>query len=329
MTENIEKFVNMGKRNAIRLSGIVNDLLDISKIEAGKMDFKFELIHVEPVIESVKNNLSEVAKEKNLTINFTPTEENVEVYADSDRLEQVLTNLVSNAIKFTPDASEINIATKVVNARELQYDNCFEEDIKKLHGNYLQVCVEDHGIGIERKDLNHVFDKFAQIENSLSRKVGGSGLGLPIARQLMESHNGAIWCDSEINKGSKFYFVIPIANDKSNFMMVHKQLLQKARANLTTLAVIKIKSTNSTIEKLLRENNLLNKTYMANSLIEKEGMMTTLTILLLEGDKPSAEFLKKKIDSVIEQNKDLYGECDIMYSYEIEGETHEKDTYSR
>ena len=328
MTENIEKFVSMGKRNAIRLSGIINDLLDISKIEAGKMDFKFELIRVEPVIEYVRNNLSEVAGEKNLAIKYIPSGEDVEVYADSNRLEQVLTNLVSNAIKFTPDAGEIEITSKVVNARELQYDNCFEEDIKKLQGNYLQVCVEDHGIGIERKDLNHVFDKFAQIENSLSRKVGGSGLGLPIARQLMESHNGAIWCDSEINKGSRFYFVIPVANDKSNFVMIKKQLIQKARSNGTTLAVIKIKSTNDVIENLMKENNLLNKTYMANSLIEKDGSMTSLSLILMDGDKPSAEFLKKKIDSVVEQNKDLYGECDIMYSYEIEGDTHEKDSYS-
>ena len=329
MTENIEKFVSMGKRNAIRLSGIINDLLDISKIEAGKMDFKFELIHIEPVIEYVKNNLTEVAKEKNLTIKYVPSGEDVEIYADSNRLEQVLTNLVSNAIKFTPDAGEIEITSKVVNARELQYDNCFEDDIKRLQGNYLQVCVEDHGIGIERKDLNHVFDKFAQIENSLSRKVGGSGLGLPIARQLMESHNGAIWCDSEINKGSRFYFVIPIANDKSNFMMIRKQLVQKARSNASTIAVIKIKSTDTVIENLLRENNLLNKTYMTNSLIEKEGGMTTLSLILVDGDKPSAEFLKKKIDSVVEQNKNLYGECDIIYSYEIEGDTHEKDSYSR
>ena len=329
MTENIEKFVSMGKRNAIRLSGIINDLLDISKIEAGKMDFKFELMHVEPVIEYVKNNLTEVAKEKNLTIKYTPSDDDVEVYADSNRLEQVLTNLVSNAIKFTPDAGEIEITSKVVNARELQYDHCFEEDIKKLQGNYLQVCVEDHGIGIERKDLNHVFDKFAQIENSLSRKVGGSGLGLPIARQLMESHNGAIWCDSEINKGSRFYFVIPIANDRSNFVMIKKQLVQKARSNGTTVAVIQIKSTEKVVENLINENNLLSKTYMANSLIEREGMMTTLTILLMEGDKPSAEFLKKKIDSVVAEKKDLYGECDIMYSYEIEGEGHEKDSYSR
>ena len=328
MTENIEKFVSMGKRNAIRLSGIINDLLDISKIEAGKMDFKFELINIEPVIEYVKNNLSEVAKEKNLTIKYIPSNEDVEIYADSNRLEQVLTNLVSNAIKFTPDVGEIEISSKVVNARELQYDNCFEEDIKKLQGNYLQVCVEDHGIGIERKDLNHVFDKFAQIENSLSRKVGGSGLGLPIARQLMEAHNGAIWCDSEINKGSRFYFVIPIANDKSNFLMIKKQLAQKARANNSTIAVIKIKSTENVIENLLRENNLLNKTYMTNSLIEKDGNLTTLSLILMDGDKPSAEFLKKKIDSVVEQNKNLYGECDIMYSYDIEGDRHEKDSYS-
>ena len=329
MSENIEKFVSMGKRNAIRLSGIINDLLDISKIEAGKMDFKFELTHIEPVIEYVKTNLTEVAREKNLIIKYTPIGDSVEVYADSNRIEQVLTNLMSNAIKFTPKAGEIEITSRVVNARELQYDQSFEEDIKNLQGNYLQVCVEDHGIGIERKDLNHVFDKFAQIENSLSRQVGGSGLGLPIARQLMESHNGAIWCDSEINKGSKFYFVIPIANDKSNFNMIKKQLIQKARSNGTTVAIIKIKSTNNVIENLMREENLLNKTYMSNSLVEKDGQLTSLSMVVVDGDKPSAEFLKKKIETVTSQNETKYGKCDIMYSYEIEGDTHEKDSYSR
>ena len=329
MTEHIEKFCSMGKRNAIRLTGIVNDLLDISKIEAGKMDFKFELTHLEPVIEGVKNNLSEVAKEKELVINYTPIGDSVEVYADSNRIEQVLTNLVSNAIKFTPNAGQIEITSKIVNARELQYDQSFEEDIKNLQGNYLQVCVEDHGIGIERKDLNHVFDKFAQIENSLSRQVGGSGLGLPIARQLMESHNGAIWCDSEINKGSRFYFVIPVANDKSNFNMIKKQLVQKARSSGTTVAIIKIKSTDEVIDNLIKEENLLNKTYMSNSLVEKDGQLTSLSMIVVDGDKPSAEFLKKKIETVTSQNENKYGKCDIIFSYEIEGDTHEKDSYSR
>lgn len=329
MTENIEKFVSMGKRNATRLSGIINDLLDISKIEAGKMDFKFELINIEPVIEYVKNNLTEVAREKDLTIKYLPSEKPVQIYADSNRLEQVLTNLVSNAIKFSPEAGEIEVTTKIVNARVLQYDNSFEEDIKNLQGNYLQVCVEDHGIGIERKDLNHVFDKFAQIENSLSRKIGGTGLGLPIARQLIESHNGAIWCDSEINKGSRFYFVIPIANDKSNFIMLKKQLIQKARSNGTTVAIINIKSTSEAINNLLAEENLLNKAYMSNSLLENDGKNSVLSMIVMDGDKPSAEFLRRKIDALVEQKYDTYGKYDIIYSYEVEGDMHEKDTYSR
>jgi len=82
------------------------------------------------------------------------------------------------------------------------------------------------------------------------------------------------------------------------------------------------------MENLFKEENLLNKTYMANSLIEQENGMTSLSMAVLDGDKPSAEFLKKKINSLIAQKKNVYGECDIMYSYEIEGEAHEKDSYS-
>ena len=134
---------------------------------------------------------------------------------------------------------------------------------------------------------------------------------------------------SEINKGSKFYFVIPVANDKSNFNMIKKQLIQKARSNGTTVAIIKIKSANDVIENLMREENLLNKTYMSNSLVEKDGSLASLSMIVMDGDKPSAEFLKKKIEAVVEQKKSIYGECDIMFSYEVEGDTHEKDSYSR
>ena len=78
-----------------------------------------------------------------------------------------------------------------------------------------------------------------------------------------------------------------------------------------------------------KEENLLNKTYMSNSLVEQDGLLTSLSMIVLDGDKPSAEFLKKKIDSITSKNKSTYGECDIMYSYEIEGDMHEKDSYSR
>lgn len=321
LAENTEKFLSMAKRNVTRLSGIINDLLDLSKIEAGKMDFKFAITKIEPVIEYVKTNLTEVAREKELTLNLNLDDNLAYIYADPHRLEQVLTNLVSNAIKFTEAGGNIEISTHISDAKDLKYQSCFEDHLKPLKGNYVVVCVADEGIGIEEKDLTHVFDKFAQIENSLSRKVGGSGLGLPIARQLLDAHNGAIWCESEVDKGSKFFFAVPIAGDRSNFWMSHKQILAKAKANNSTVATITIKGKEEIIEKIMQEDNLINKNYLNNSLLEKDGDFAVLTMIIPDGDKFSADFLKKKIETYIKEktSNTKYG---IMYSYEVypEGE---------
>ena len=212
VTENSGKFLSMAMRNVQRLSGIINDLLDLSKIEAGKMDFNFAPTSINTVINFVKSALSEVAKSKGLTLIVNEARNLPETSADPQRLEQVLTNLVSNAIKFTPENKTITITSSLVNSKNININEYFKDSIKLTDGDYIQVCVEDEGIGIAEKDLLHAFDKFAQIENSLSRKAGGTGLGLPIAKQLLEAHHGAIWCSSELNKGSKFYFVIPVSN---------------------------------------------------------------------------------------------------------------------
>lgn len=208
------KFLNMAKRNVQRLSGIINDLLDLSKIEAGKMDFHFKNINIHQVIDYVKSTLSIVAKEKGLLLESAETENLPEISADSQRLEQVLTNLVSNAVKFTPEGKKITIISALKNAADIEVHPYFQDEISKLKGDYIVVTVKDEGIGIAEKDLLHAFDKFAQIENSLSRKVGGSGLGLPIAKQLLEAHNGAIWCSSKLDYGSEFSFAIPVAAEK-------------------------------------------------------------------------------------------------------------------
>lgn len=206
-----EKFLAMAMRNVQRLSGIINDLLDLSKIEAGKMDFHFAPTNINTVINYVKSALSEVAKTKGLNLVTEEYQKIPDITADSRRLEQVLTNLVSNAIKFTPEGKTITISSRLVNADDIKVNEYFKDSIQNLSGEYVEVCVKDEGIGIESKNLLHAFDKFAQIENSLSRKAGGTGLGLPIAKQLLDAHKGAIWCDSEINKGSKFYFIIPVS----------------------------------------------------------------------------------------------------------------------
>ncbi|MFA7658848.1 MAG: hybrid sensor histidine kinase/response regulator [Candidatus Gastranaerophilaceae bacterium] len=317
LAETASKFVNMAKRNVTRLSGIINDLLDLSKIEAGKMDFKFELIKIEPVIEYVKTSLEEMAREKNLTLKTRIEDNFAEIYADSRRLEQVLTNLVSNAIKFTPEGGQIEIRTAVMDAKEINYVEMFDEEFKQMHGKYLVLCVKDNGIGISQENLAHVFDKFAQIENSLSRKVGGSGLGLPIARQLLEAHNGTIWCNSKPEKGSSFYFVIPVADEMNKFLLEFKQNLQKAKINNSSIALIKIKGENELIEDILKEKNLINKNYLNNFVKEAEGKNTTLTMVIPDGDKFSANFLKKKMQGYIKSHKNLYPNYAIMYSYGV------------
>ncbi len=213
ITQAADKFLSMAMRNVQRLSGIINDLLDLSKIEAGKMDFNFAPTNINTVIGYVKSALSEVAKSKGLNLITSEAENLPKITADAQRLEQVLTNLVSNAIKFTPENKTIKISSSLVNSKDIKINEYFKDSIKLKDGDYIEVCVEDEGIGIAEKDLLHAFDKFAQIENSLSRKAGGTGLGLPIAKQLLEAHRGAIWCDSELHRGSKFYFVIPVSTN--------------------------------------------------------------------------------------------------------------------
>lgn len=317
LTEPMEKFMNMGRRNVARLSSIINDLLDLSKIEAGKMDFKFESIKIAPVVEFVKTSLDEMAKEKNIVLNTSLKDDFIDIYADSHRLEQVLTNLLSNAIKFTPDGGTIEIRSQVVDAKDINLVKMFEKELKQLNGEYLVVCVKDNGIGISEENLAHVFDKFAQIENSLSRKVGGSGLGLPIARQLLDSHNGTIWCNSKPEKGSSFYFAIPVLNAKNKFLIDLKQLIQKAKVANSSVALIKIKGEEDLMKDLLSDNNLINKNYLNNCLEETEDSTLSLTLAIPEGDKFSADFLKKKLQSYVQDRKNLYPNCGIMYSYAI------------
>lgn len=315
LTEAMDKFMNMGRRNVTRLSGIINDLLDLSKIEAGKMDFKFEVIKIDPVIDYIKTSLDEMAKEKNLHLITKIEDDSTDIYADPRRLEQVLTNLVSNAIKFTPENGKIEIRTKVVEAKDIHPVEMFEGELKKLHGKYLQVLVKDDGIGISKEHLAHVFDKFAQIENSLSRKVGGSGLGLPIARQLLEAHNGSIWCNSMPDKGSSFYFVVPLADDKNKFLLEFKQSLQKAKTNNTTLSLIKVRTDKDLLQDL--QTGVISENYLNNSLKEIDGKQATLTMSIQDGDKFSADFLKKKLSEYMTSHGNLYPSCAIMYSYGV------------
>lgn len=326
MIDNIKRFFTLPEkmmpaidtisRNIKRLSGIINDLLDISKIEAGKMDYKFGETTIDDTIKAVQTSLQALASDKNIVLNLDIQDNNAKIFADIDRIEQVLVNLVNNAIKFTPNDRNITIKSYIKNSNDIK-DKHFEDVLKSLKGDYLVVCVSDEGVGIAEENLKHVFDRFEQIENSLTREAGGTGLGLSIARQLLEAHNGAIWCDSELEKGSNFYFAIPLSNEKSNFWILHNQRINQAKAHNEHFVMIEMSAETEIIENLLAEENLFNKNYLNNSLIEKDGDKTYLILEIPNADRNFAKLLKQKIDDTMVNNKTRYPKCDIMYSYTI------------
>lgn len=225
LSENANKFIDMAKRNVENLTSIINDILDINKIEAGKMDFNYKIMNIHSVIENVKTNFECVAKEHEIIFNTNEQNNLPNIYADSQRLGQVLTNLVSNAIKFTPKGRNITIKSELKNSNNIEINPYFENELKYLDGNYIVVSVIDEGIGIKEENLQRAFDKFTQIENSLSRKVGGTGLGLPIAKQLIKAHKGIIWCDSAEEKGSSFHFAIPVITESIEGKTIQKELI--------------------------------------------------------------------------------------------------------
>lgn len=225
LNENAVKFIDMAKRNVLNLTNIINDILDINKIEAGKMIFNYKLMNIHSVIENVRNNFDCVAKENEIYLNTVEQDNLPDIYADSQRLEQVLTNLVSNAIKFTPQGKKITISSALKNADDIAINSNFKQEIGALSGNYILVSVCDEGIGMKQENILKAFDMFTQIENSLTRKVGGTGLGLPIAKQLIKAHKGAIWCESVEDKGSNFYIAIPVATEKVQQETVQKEFV--------------------------------------------------------------------------------------------------------
>jgi signal transduction histidine kinase/DNA-binding response OmpR family regulator len=188
--------------NARHLLQLINDVLDISKIESGKMKLSPKEIDFKWLIESIIPTFEPQIKQKNLTISYNIEENLPFFFADEDKVKQILINLISNAIKFT-HMGGVTISAKKSNRGIIQG----EEPI------FAEICVQDSGIGIKEEDVGKVFDKFVQVDLTTVRQYEGTGLGLSIARGLVSLHKGVIWVTSKYGEGSTFCFTIPIKKD--------------------------------------------------------------------------------------------------------------------
>lgn len=190
LNEKQKKEIKICLRNAKRLQMLVNDILDISKLESKTMKFVMRDLNIKTVIRDAIADLKSFAEERNLKLVLKVPKKLPTVYGDRYRLTQVLENLVNNAIKFTEKG------TVTIEAGQ--------EDGK------IVVHVRDTGVGIPEEDMPKLFTKFFQVDTSAKRKYGGSGLGLAICKNIIEEHGGKIWVESEPGKGSVFSFSLPV-----------------------------------------------------------------------------------------------------------------------
>lgn len=198
-----ERFLSMASRNIDRISTLVNNLLDISKIEAGKIELNYTEVHMKDLIEDVVNTLWALADEKSVALEMHIAPALPRVYADPSRIHQVLTNIVGNAIKFTPERGIVTIS-----AQESEQRSAGDP---RNRVDFIEVSVTDTGIGIPKRFVTHIFDKFYQVASSLSQqKHVGTGLGMAISKGIVQAHGGKIRCTSKTGKGSTFSFTLPI-----------------------------------------------------------------------------------------------------------------------
>lgn len=199
------------------LLNLINDILDLSKIEAGKMEFVFEPTDLQNVIKGVMSTAIALVKEKPIELQKHVPADLPPVLADERRIRQVILNIVGNAAKFTEEGY-INVSATYGDGEVL-------------------VAVEDTGIGIPPEKYNSVFQEFQQVDSSSTRKFGGTGLGLPVSKKFVEAHGGRIWFESEVNVGTTFYVALPVDGPSSEKSEESDAAEQQVHAEQTILTV--------------------------------------------------------------------------------------------
>ena len=178
---------------------LINDILDLSKVEAGHMELALSEFNVRTTLAEVRTIVGTLAMKKHLSLDLAVEGSICMLTADQSKFKQVLYNLLSNAIKFTPDSGSVRVTVR----------RAPEVGLSK-GGEWMEVAVADTGIGLKPEDRERIFDTFEQVDSAYARQQQGTGLGLALSRRFVELHGGRIWVESEVGKGSIFRFVLPL-----------------------------------------------------------------------------------------------------------------------
>ncbi len=192
-----QEYVNYIITSGKHLLSLINDILDLSKVEAGKMELELSMFPLNEALNSALSMFKEKAMKHGLalSVEIEPDADTL-IEADARKLKQILFNLLSNAVKFTPDGGAVRVRVRL--------------KLNDSSPSSFKIAVTDTGIGISRKDISRLFHAFAQLENPFTKNFEGTGLGLALSKRLVQLHGGRIWVESEVGKGSSFCFTIPI-----------------------------------------------------------------------------------------------------------------------
>jgi len=198
------EFANTILKNVERMANLVNDLLDLSRIDSGRIQITPRPIDIAKVVNDVVREMQDQVDDKEHKLIINLPADLPPAYADPARVMQVWTNLLSNAIKYTPRGGRIQIQAS-------RYDS----DREAVDIRWILCAVEDNGIGIAAEDQDRVFEQFYRIRNPQTSEEPGTGLGLSITQSIVELHGGHIWFESASGKGSTFYFTLPVSQPDS------------------------------------------------------------------------------------------------------------------
>ncbi len=293
INENQEKFLSLAEKNINRLTNILNSLLDLSKIESGRMELNFEEINLRDSIEVILSSFKPMTDGKSIQIKIEVEKDLPSVYGDREKIAQIMINLVGNAIKFTPEGGTIFVSAK------------------SYHGNgkMVAISVRDSGVGIPEDQLEKVFEKFHQVEESLRRSTGGTGLGLAITKGLVEAHNGKVWVESEIGKGSTFTFTLPISKGEKRdlrFRYILDRVFQRALENHShlTLFLIEVLCEGGEVKDPLLyqlEDKLKQCLNRKTDIVVRLGRGKILAALC-EADLEGARVIRQRIDEELQKH---------------------------
>lgn len=235
VNEEQKKFLRLAIEDAERLNDFISDILDLAKIEAGKIVPKKTMVKPKEQIERLKISYENLVREKGLELLTNLPDPEVCVFCDSGHYYRVLVNFLSNAIKFTPSGGKITI------------------QVCRQPAGIILTSVQDTGIGIPLEQKHHIFRKFEQIEHRKSQK--GSGLGLALCKQLVELNGGKIGFESEVNKGSNFYFSLPVYDEITDFNYILETINQKAKiiSGHTIVFLFRVEGSAAEIETTLKK----------------------------------------------------------------------------